>query len=142
MCAYGRKRGRPRKRRASASAEIMTLLDIPVDELLRALYGEATPEQARRLRKMMRGARRMPVQIFWELYRVFSFIDLHRSLQDLTDVRLAWLARAGRKIPPEQRTCDLTNMLSCVTGLDSPEAHDGKLRQTPDSSHPDSRKPV
>lgn len=139
MCAYGRKRGRPPKRRAST--EIMTLLDIPVDELLRALYGEPTEEQARRLRKMMRGARRMPVQLFWELYRVFSFIDLHRSLQDLTDVRLAWLARAGRRIPPEQRTCDLTNLLSCVTGLDSPEAHDGKFRQAPDSSHADSRKP-
>ena len=138
MCAYGRKRGRPPKRKPHS--EIVSLLDVPLDELARSLYMAPDDVQVRRLRQMLRGARRMPVQLFWELYRVFSFVDLHRSLQDLTDVRLAWLARAGRKIPPEQRTCDLTNLLSCVTGVDSPEAHDGKLRQTPDRSQPDSRK--
>lgn len=137
MCAHGRKRGRPRKHRADTS--IMSLLDIPVDELLRALYVVPTEEQARKLRQMLRGRRYMPVQMFWELYRVFMFVDLHRSLQDLTDVRLAWLARAGRAISPEQRTCDLTHLLSCDTGSDSPETHDGKLRQASDSSHTDSR---
>lgn len=73
----------------------VALTDLHAKAICQRIYGVYSREQYRQMRAWLTGRKPMPVDVFWEIMRAHPWLDLARSLQDITDRRLMWKAKSA-----------------------------------------------
>lgn len=109
------------------------MVDIPTRDITLRMFGEASSANYRQVQRWLGGHKPLPVDVFWQLYKLFPFVDIARSLQDLYDRRLA---SVGRLALFQNRSGEVYKNLTedsySVMWADNPE-DDDEFRETPDS---------